>query len=159
MIVPGARDHFGEGTIVFNLLEFHLVTKLVGWQTGGFGRGRVVAPVWQAQGKKMRLVFRLLGTWLIGIALIFLVVDGTKSLAANAVVFTSLGQAWLQLHAPSLEGFNDFLSSRFFADLLDTVLQALLTYPAFAVLAVPGVVLALAGRRPRRERFLRQEQI
>lgn len=107
----------------------------------------------------MRLVFRLLGTWLIGIALILLVVDGTKSLAANRLVFTSLGQAWLQLHAPSLEAFNAFLDSRFFAELLDVMLQALLTYPAFAVLAVPGVILALAGRRPRRERFLRQERI
>ncbi len=107
----------------------------------------------------MRLVFRLLGTWLIGIALILLVVDGTKSLAANAFVFTSLGEAWRRLHEPSLEGVNAFLDSRFFAELLDVVLQALLTYPAFAVLAVPGVILALAGRRPRRERFLRQEQI
>ena len=44
----------------------------------------------------MRLVFRLLGTWLIGIALVFLVVDGTKSLAANALVFTGFGQAWSQ---------------------------------------------------------------
>lgn len=107
----------------------------------------------------MRLVFRLLGTWLIGIALIFLVIDGTKSLAANEITFVSLGQAWSQLHRPSLEAFSSFLDSRFFADLLRPMLAALLDYPAFAVLAVPGIVLALAGRRPRRDGFLRQEQI
>ncbi|WIY52131.1 hypothetical protein O9Z70_11710 [Devosia sp. YIM 151766] len=107
----------------------------------------------------MRLVFRLLGTWLIGLALIFLVIDGTRSLAANVIVFTSLGQAWSQLHIASLETVSSFFDSRFFADLLEVMLQALLSYPAFAVLAVPGLVLALAGRRPRRERFLRQEQI
>ena len=72
---------------------------------------------------------------------------------------TSFGQAWSQLHADSLDTVIIFLQGRFFADLLDNILQALLTYPAFAVLAVPGIVLALAGRRPRRERFLRQEQI
>lgn len=107
----------------------------------------------------MRLVFRLLGTWLIGLALVFAVVDGTRSLASNMLVFTSFGQAWSQLHAASLDSVISFFDSRFFADLLDTVLQAILTYPAFAVLAVPGVFMALAGRRPRRERFLRQEQI
>jgi hypothetical protein len=108
---------------------------------------------------RMRLILRILGTWLIGLALIFLVVDGTKSLAANAFVFTSLGQAWTQLHTPSLEAVSGFFQSRFFAELLAVALNALLAYPAFAVLGVPGIVLALMGRRPRRERFLRQEQI
>ncbi|SMQ85685.1 hypothetical protein SAMN06295905_2974 [Devosia lucknowensis] len=107
----------------------------------------------------MRLLLRILGTWLIGLALIYLVIDGTKSLAANAFVFTSLGQAWTQLHAPSLEATQAFLDSRFFADLLGVALEALLTYPVFAVLAVPGIILALMGRRPQRDRFLRQEQI
>lgn len=106
----------------------------------------------------MRLVLRILGTWLIGLALIFLVVDGTKSLAADEIVLTSLGAVWTQLHAPSLEAVSSFLDSRFFAALLGVLLQNILTYPAFAVLGVPGIILALAGRRPRRERFLRQEQ-
>ncbi|MBB4053117.1 hypothetical protein GGR20_002773 [Devosia subaequoris] len=107
----------------------------------------------------MRLVLRILGTWLIGLALVLLVVDGTKSLAANAIVFTSLGDAWTQLHPPSLGAVSGFFESRFFSDLLDAAMQALLTYPAFAVLGLPGILIALAGRRPRRERFLRQEQI
>jgi len=107
----------------------------------------------------MRLVLRILGTWLIGLALILLVIDGTKSLAANALVFASLGEVWTQLHTPSLEAVTNFFESRFFADLLDAAMRALLTYPAFAVLGVPGIVIALLGRRPRRERFLRQEQI
>jgi hypothetical protein len=107
----------------------------------------------------MRLVLRILGTWLIGLALVLLVVDGTKSLAANTLVFTSFGDAWRQLHAPSVDAVSDFFESRFFADLLHVAMDALLTYPAWAVLLIPGIVFALAGRRPRRERFLRQEQI
>ncbi|WP_332691021.1 hypothetical protein [Devosia sp.] len=107
----------------------------------------------------MRLILRILGTWLIGLALVLLVVDGTKSLGANALVFTSLADLWTHLHPPSLVAVAGFFESRFFADLLDAALKAALGYPAFAVFGVPGIVLALLGRAPRRERFLRQDQI
>lgn len=107
----------------------------------------------------MRLALRLLGTWLIGLAVVLLVIDGTRSLAANHLVLASFGQTWLGLHEPSLLAVRSFFDSRFFADLLGHVLDAILTYPAFAVIGVPGIVLALLGRRPRRERFLRQEEI
>lgn len=107
----------------------------------------------------MRLILRIAGTWLIGLALILLVVDGTKSLAANALVFTSLSDLWTQVHQPSLDAVHGFFDSRFFADLLDAALDAILGYPAFAVFGVPGIVLALAGRKPQRERYLRTDQI
>ena len=107
----------------------------------------------------MRLILRVAGTWLIGLALVLLVIDGTRSLGANALIFTSLSDLWTQLHPPSLAGVEAFFESRFFADLLDAALKTLLDYPAFAVVGVPGIVLALAGRKPRRERYLRADQI
>jgi hypothetical protein len=107
----------------------------------------------------MRLILRIAGTWLIGLALVLVVIDGTRSLGANMVVFTSLADLWTQLHPPSLEGVRAFFESRFFAQLLDVALKALLDYPAFAVFGLPGIVLALAGRKPRRERYLRADQI
>ncbi|MHA6730185.1 hypothetical protein [Devosia sp. A369] len=107
----------------------------------------------------MRLILRVAGTWLIGLALVLFIIDGTKSLGANALVYTSLAELWTQLHPTSLEAMAGFFESRFFADLLDAALQAVLNYPAFAVFGVPGIVLALAGRARRRERFLRQDQI
>lgn len=107
----------------------------------------------------MRLALRLLGTWLIGLAVVLLVIDGTRSLAANHLVFSSFGQTWMALHEPSLDTVRTYFDSRFFADLLAQALDVVLTYPAFAVVGVPGIVLALLGRRPRRERFLRQEEI
>lgn len=107
----------------------------------------------------MRIALRIVGTWLIGLALVLLVIDGTKSLAANGVVVTSLSDIWLQIHAQSLDIVREFFKSRFFANLLDRVFDAVLTYPAFAVIGVPGIVLALLGRKPRRERFLRTEDI
>jgi hypothetical protein len=108
---------------------------------------------------RMRLILRIAGTWLIGLALVLLVIDGTRSLGANALVFTSLADTWTQVHGASLDAVRGFFDSRFFADLLDRALDALLTYPAFAVFGLPGIVLALAGRTPRRERFVRQDQI
>jgi hypothetical protein len=107
----------------------------------------------------MRLILRVLGTWLIGLALVLLVIDGTKSLGANAIVFTSLAELWMQVHPPSLDGVKSFFDSRFFADLLDAALAAMLGYPAFAVFAVPGIMLTLMGRKPHRERFVRHDQI
>jgi hypothetical protein len=107
----------------------------------------------------MRLFLRIAGTWLIGLALVLVVVDGTRSLAANALELTTLADAWGRWHSPSLLAVEDFFASRFFADLLGSALRALLTYPAFAVVGVPGIVLAVIGRTPRRERFVRQDQI
>ena len=107
----------------------------------------------------MRLVLRIAGTWLIGLALVLLVVDGTKSLGANALVYASLADLWTQVHPPSLQAVEAFFESRFFADLLDAALKAMLGYPAFAVFGIAGIVLALAGRKPRRERYLRTDQI
>ena len=107
----------------------------------------------------MRLILRIAGTWLIGLALILLVVDGTKSLGANMLIFTSLADLWTSVHPPSLEAVESFLESRFFAALLDVALKAILDYPAFAVFGLPGIVLALLGRAPRRERFLKADQI
>jgi prepilin signal peptidase PulO-like enzyme (type II secretory pathway) len=107
----------------------------------------------------MRLILRFVGTWLIALALVLLVIDGTKSLGANALVLTSLADLWTQLHPDSLVSVQSFFDSRFFEDLLDATLAALLGYPAFAVIGLPGIILALLGRKPRRERFLRQDQI
>jgi hypothetical protein len=106
----------------------------------------------------MRLILRIAGTWLIGLALVLLVVDGTKSLGANGLVMTTLSELWLQLHPPSLEGMREFFETRFFAALLHSALEAVLGYPAFAVIGIPGIVLALLGRKPRRERYLRADQ-
>lgn len=107
----------------------------------------------------MRLILRIAGTWLIGLAVILLVVDGTKSLGANALTYTSLADLWMQIHQPSLDAVQAFFESRFFADLLDVAFKAVLEYPAFAVFGIPGILLALMGRKPSRERFLRQDQI
>jgi hypothetical protein len=107
----------------------------------------------------MRLILRIAGTWLIALALVLAVIDGTKSLGANGLVLTSLAKLWQQIHPASLAAVDDFFASRYFADLLDVALGVILDAPAFAVFGILGVFVALAGRQRRRERYVTAEQI
>lgn len=107
----------------------------------------------------MRLILRIVGTWFVGMAMIYLIIDGTKSLAASQAVVTKLGDGWDALSPGSLAATRAFFDSRFFGPLLDPLFTGLLSLPAFAVLAVPGIVLLILGRSRRRGReFVRQDQ-
>lgn len=106
----------------------------------------------------MRLLFRLTGTWLLALALILLIIDGTKSLAQNAVIWTPLGELWLQLHPPSLEGLRAFIASRFFDVVLQPAVDLVLSFPAWAVFGVPGILLAVMGRSRRSRLYVHQDQ-
>lgn len=107
----------------------------------------------------MRLILRLLGTWMLAMALILLVIDGTKSLAANSLVFTPFGDTWSWIHANSLEEVRTFLQSRFFGPLLDATITGLLALPSWLVIAVPGALIAWFGRSRRTRIFVRHDQI
>ena len=77
---------------------------------------------------------------------------------ANALVMTSLGDTWTAIQASSLEQVRAFLNTRFFGPVLDPLLTGLLGFPGFAVLGVPGIVLALLGRSKRARHFVKQDQ-
>jgi len=107
----------------------------------------------------MRLILRIVGTWLIGIAVILLIIDGIKSLGADTIVTTSLNDSWVALNAQSLAGLHAFIDTRFFGAVLEPLLTALLGCPGFAVLGIPGILLAIAGRSRGARRFVRQNQL
>jgi hypothetical protein len=107
----------------------------------------------------MRLLLRILGTVLIAFAVILLIIDGTKSLGANALVFTSLADTWTTLQPDSLAMVRQFFETRLFGPVLDTVVSAVLSFPGWAVIGVPGLLLAWAGRSRRERMFIRQDQI
>ncbi len=106
----------------------------------------------------MRLILRILGTWLLGMAVILLIIDGTKSLGANALVVTSLKDTWMALSATSLDQLKGFLDTRFFGPVLEPLLSAALACPGFVVLGVPGILLVVLGRARRRRYFVKQGQ-
>jgi hypothetical protein len=107
----------------------------------------------------MRLILRILGTWLLGVALILLIIDGIRSLGADALLFTPFGDAWTSVNAESLAWVRDFISTRFFGAVLDPTVNAILTFPSWAVLAVPGVLLAWMGRSRRTRMYVQHDQI
>jgi hypothetical protein len=107
----------------------------------------------------MRLILRILGTWFLGLAVILFVIDGTKSLAANAILFTPLLDTWTAVHTPSLDAVRGFIGGRFFQPLLEPAFDALLGFPSFAVIGIPGILFAFAGRSRFSRRYIRQDQI
>lgn len=107
----------------------------------------------------MRLFLRVVGTVLIAFAMILIIIDGTRSLAANGLVFTPLEVTWQSMHAESLAAVREFLGTRLFGPVIDPVVTAILSFPGWAVIGVPGLLLAWAGRSRRERVFLRQDQI
>lgn len=107
----------------------------------------------------MRLFLRTIGTLLLAVALILIILDGTRSLGENRLLIASLAETWKLLHAPSLGGFQEFLGSRLFGPLLRPVADLVLSLPAWVVLGVPGALLAWGGRSRRTRLYIRQDGI
>ena len=107
----------------------------------------------------MRLVARLIGTWLLALALILFVVDGARTLATGQLVLTSLARTWGQLNAESLAAVQDFFATRFFGAVLTPLAAVLVDAPGWIVLGIPGICLAWAGRTRRARLFVRHDQI
>src|SRR5689334_13816390 len=57
------------------------------------------------------LFVRLLGLFALAGAVVGLVVDGTKTIAASSLTVTPLGQAWFSFDPGSLTAFQNFVAS------------------------------------------------
>ncbi|MGY6707135.1 MAG: hypothetical protein ACXIVF_02310 [Rhizobiaceae bacterium] len=97
----------------------------------------------------IRFVFRVLATLLLAAAVVLAVVDATRSIAADAIVTTSLAEAWAQA-APDLLG--DVLSAVGEVDLplVDRLSESLLGVPGVAVLVILSLLFYIMGRKPTR---------
>lgn len=100
----------------------------------------------------IRFLFRFIGFWLLAGGFVSLIVDGTRSIAAAGLVFTSAGDAWFALSPGSLEQAEK--SGRAGMPLVwNNAILPLLSLPAFVLLVVLGVVLMSIGRVRERSRF------
>lgn len=99
------------------------------------------------------LLVRLLGLFAIAGAVVGLVIDGTKSIAASTLTVTPLGQAWFAFDPASLTSFQTAVATHIEAYVgpwvWSPVIQFLLTLPTWLVLGALGASLVLAGRRRR----------
>lgn len=101
----------------------------------------------------MGFVFRIIGTWLLGMTLILIVMDGTKSLAENAIRMTSIRDVWAMAHGDSLQAFEAFFVSGTWNLIWTYSFGPLLTWPGWAVIGVPGLILILAGQTKKRRKY------
>lgn len=97
----------------------------------------------------IRFLFRLLGLICLAAAFVLLVYDGTKSLAASQLHFTSLRMLWELVNAASLAQLKpQILPLPYVGGILwDPVMLSLLAAPAWSLFGVLGILLMLLGRR------------
>ena len=96
----------------------------------------------------IRLCFRFLGVLLLAAAFAALIIDGTKSIAASAVIYTPTADTAAQIFPdkfkllqPALERINPLL--------WNPGMTSLLRLPVWIIIAVLGMICLLLGRRPR----------
>jgi hypothetical protein len=96
----------------------------------------------------IRFLLRFIGLLSLALAFIFLVYDGTKSIADQRLYVTKVAEVWATLHErslthvrPTLEGLAPWL--------WDPVASSVLNAPACLVLVIIGTILVLLGRKRR----------
>jgi hypothetical protein len=95
----------------------------------------------------IRFLLRSLGMLFLAAAFIFLVHDGTKSIAANQLVYTRVEELWSLVHAASLQQLQPWIESRAPHWVWDPVTTGLLAAPAAVALTLAGAILIPLGRR------------
>ncbi|PZO82509.1 MAG: hypothetical protein DI629_01025 [Mesorhizobium amorphae] len=95
----------------------------------------------------VRFVFRLLGTISLAVAVIFAVLDATRSVAAGRLVMTPLGESWAQGWPDGLAGAEEWLAERLGAWAWNGA-EALLLLPGFALFGLLALLFLALGRRP-----------
>lgn len=99
--------------------------------------------------KFLRFVSTTIGLWTCALALLALVLDGVRSIAANEIVMKSLGATWFELDTASLNLVQAVIQRNIHPLLWDPVLQWVLTLPAWLVAAVIGLLFLYLGRKRR----------
>ena len=95
----------------------------------------------------IRFLFRTLGLLLLAAAFVFCIYDGTKSIAANALVYTKVSEMWTLVHPASLAQLRPAIEAYTTPWLWDPVATTVLEAPAFVAFAIVGAILMLFGRR------------
>jgi hypothetical protein len=95
----------------------------------------------------IRFFFRLVATLLLAVAVIFAVLDATRTVAASHLVLTPLGASWQSASPTTLAAFQAAVE-RHSAFLWNPVATALLSVPGAVVFLVLALLFYAAGRRP-----------
>ncbi len=94
------------------------------------------------------MLLRLLGVWLLLLAMVAAVVDATKSLAGGgAWVVTPMGEQWKALSPETLEGAKAGIQTHAAPFLWDPVMTTILDAPTWVVFGILGVLLYWLGQK------------
>lgn len=95
----------------------------------------------------IRGFFRLIGLLLLAAGFVFLVYDGARSIADQALRLTKLGEFWNDINQASQRSFLAMIDAD--APWLRAGVKLLLDQPSWAVMGILGILLMLLCR-PRR---------
>ena len=95
----------------------------------------------------IRFLLRFIGLICLAAAFILVIYDGTKSIAANNVYFTSARALWELINAGSLARLKPALESFAGGILWDPVMVSILAAPSWSLLGGFGILLLLMGRK------------
>jgi hypothetical protein len=95
----------------------------------------------------IRFLLRTLGLLFLAAAFIFLVYDGTRSIAANVLLYSKVDEIWSLLNTASLQQLQPWIEKNAPAWLWDPVVTTVLDSPATVAFAVIGAIMILLGRR------------
>ena len=92
----------------------------------------------------IRGFFRLIGLLLLAGGFIFVVYDGARSIADQALRLTRVGEFWNDVHQSSQRSFQAMVEDA--SPALWNLARMVLNQPAWAVMGVLGIVLLLLFR-------------
>ena len=102
----------------------------------------------------MKTILRICGTWLIGLTLVLLVVDGTRTLGANRFEFTSIKALWSALDAVGFVAAREALAGLLAPVSADALATAFFSTPGAIVTAILGFAFLVVGRRRGADRYV-----
>lgn len=98
-------------------------------------------------------IARFIGLWMIAGALVALVIDGTKTIAASTLTVTPLGQSWYAISTSTLMSAQSFVQGTVESYighwLWDPLIVWLLLLPTWLLLGLLGAWLVYVGRKRR----------
>jgi hypothetical protein len=96
----------------------------------------------------MRMLLRIMGVWLLLLAMVAAVVDATKSLAGGgAWVVTPMGQQWQTLSPETLRDAKSAIESSVSPVVWDPIMTTILDAPTWVVFGILGVLLYWLGQK------------
>jgi hypothetical protein len=141
MKIAGAHGLFYGTALFWN--DLNLVSAR-GNRMGGIENCIHAHRWWSAM---IRFLLRTLGLLFLAAAFIFLVYDGTKSIAADTLLYSKVDEIWSLVHTTSLQQLQPSLEKNAPPWLWDPVVTTVLDAPAVVVFGIAGAILILLGRR------------